>query len=118
MDKDAVFTRLSLLTEDDRTALLETLAADAVRMVEQRMTCTQEEAQQHADALTAAAAAFAAYQLALIDAAGSPDSLTTGSVRAEYTTNCMRALEYYKQCAAAVSGLLSDESFCFCGVQP
>ena len=104
MDRDAVLARLMLLTEDDRTALLETLAGDAARMVEARLRCTEAEAAANAEALTAAAAAYAAYQLALVDASCAPDSLTAGDVRAEYKNNCARALDYYKTCAAAVAG--------------
>lgn len=117
MDRDAVFARLCLITQDDRTALLETLATDAVRAVEQRLTCTPETALQNADALAAVAAAMAAYQLALLDAAGAPDSLTAGNVRAEYKNNCARAFDYYRACTRAVSGLLSDDSFYFGGVR-
>ena len=86
MDRDAVLARLMLLTEDDRTSRLETLAGDAARMVEARLRCTEAEAAANAEALTAAAAAYAAYQLALVDASCAPDSLTAGDVRAEYKT--------------------------------
>lgn len=117
MDRDAVLARLMLLTEDDRTALLETLAGDAARMVEARLRCTEAAAAANAEALTAAAAAYAAYQLALVDASCAPDSLTAGDVRAEYKNNCARALDYYKTCAAAVAGLLDDADFYFGGVR-
>lgn len=117
MDRDAVLARLMLLTEDDRTSLLETLAGDAMRMVEARLRCTEAEAAANAEALTAAAAAYAAYQLALVDASCAPDSLTAGDVRAEYKNNCARALDYYKTCAAAVAGLLDDADFYFGGVR-
>ena len=52
MDRDAVLARLMLLTEDDRTSLLETLAGDAARMVEARLRCTEAEAAANAEALT------------------------------------------------------------------
>ena len=57
MDGDAVLARLVLLTEDDRTALLETLAGDAVRVLESRLHCTEAEKAAQAQALEAAAAA-------------------------------------------------------------
>ncbi len=56
MDGDAVLARLVLLTEDDRTALLETLAGDAVRVLESRLHCTEAEKAAQAQALEAAAA--------------------------------------------------------------
>ncbi len=117
MDRDAVLARLMLLTEDDRTSLLETLAGDAARMVEARLRCTEAEAAANAEALTAAAAAQAGGQHAGGAAAGAPAPLTAGDVRAEYKNNCARALDYYKTCAAAVAGLLDDADFYFGGVR-
>ena len=67
MDRDAVLARLMLLTEDDRTSLLETLAGDAARMVEARLRCTEAEAAANAEALTAAAAAGCGAEISLAD---------------------------------------------------
>ena len=103
MDRDAVLARLMLLTEDDRTALLETLAGDAARMVEARLRCTEAEAAANAEALTAAAAAYAAYQLALVDASCAPDSLTAGDVRAETMLHFLAAREIYLSSGSACS---------------
>lgn len=117
MDEQQVLERLQLLTEDDRSGLLSVLCADAVRMLSGRLRCTAEEAEANAPALCAAAAAYAAYLLTLLDEALSPDSMTAGEVRAEFKNGSARALAYYRTCEAAVAPLLRDEGFYFGGVR-
>ena len=58
-----VLERLKLLTNDDREDLLLMLSGDAVQRLKARLCCTVEEENAHEEALCAAAAAQAAYQL-------------------------------------------------------
>lgn len=113
MEIQRILDRVKIMTGDDRDTLLVVLCTDAVRMLEDRLCCTAEEKQKHAEALAAAAAAEVLLQLVLIDAAQSPDRLTAGSVRAEFNAACDRAEAYRKSCMRAVSHLLRDDSFFF-----
>lgn len=117
MKLEAVLDRLCILTQDDREELLLLLSMDAVRMLEGRLSCDETEKEAHEDALCAAAAAYAAYQLALVDESSSPDSVTAGEVRAEFKTGSARARAYYEQCLRGLSGILRDEAFYFGGVR-
>lgn len=117
MEIQRILDRVQILTGDDRESLLVVLCTDAARMLEDRLCCTAEEKQLNADALTAAAAAEVMLQLALIDAAQSPDRLTAGSLRAEFNEACNRAEAYRANCLRAVSHLLRDDSFFFGGVK-
>ena len=116
MDMQKILERVKLITGDDRELLLTALCVDALRETESRLNCTEEEKEANADALCAAAAALAVYRLVLLDAAQSPDSMTTGSVRAEYRYNCAQAEAYLRECLRAVSSLMQDNSFFFGGV--
>ncbi|MGN0478862.1 MAG: hypothetical protein ACI4GO_05480 [Hominenteromicrobium sp.] len=117
MKLETVQNRLRLLTDDDRAELLTLLASDAVRMLSERVAGTAEELAEKEDALCAAAAAYAAYQLALLDEAQSPDSVTAGEVRAEFKTGSEKAQAYYRQCMRELSGILRDDAFYFGGVR-
>lgn len=116
MRMQTVLDRLKLLTEDDREELLYLLCGDAVRMLEGRLNCEASALAEREDALCAAAAAYAAYQLALIDEAQTPDSVTAGDVRADFKNGSERALAYYRQCRRAVADILRDDDFYFGGV--
>lgn len=118
MELEKVMARVRLMTEDDREALLMTVCSDAIRMLEAKLNCTAEEKMAYEPALCSAAAAQAMYQIALLDAASSPDSITAGDVRAEYKNGSARALEYYRQCMRQVSPILRDDEFFFGGVRP
>lgn len=117
MKLETVLNRLRLLTEDSREELLLLLASDAVGVLSERVIGTAEEITEKEDALCATAAAYAAYQLALLDEAQSPDSVTAGDVRAEYKTGSIKARVYYEQCLRGLSGFLRDDAFYFGGVR-
>ena len=109
-----VLERLKLLTNDDREDLLLMLSGDAVQRLKARLCCTEEEENAHKEALCAAAAAQAAYQLPSANLQTDLRlTLTAGEVRAEFDKGSERALAYAKQCERAVSGLLRDEDFYF-----
>lgn len=117
MEIQRILDRVKILTGDDRESLLVVLCTDAARMLEDRLCCTAEEKRQNAEALIAAAAAEVMLQLALIDAAQTPDPFTAGGLRAEYKTACDRAKAYRENCLRTVSHLLQDDSFFFGGVK-
>ena len=118
MDLKKVLARVKVITGDERDTLLLTLCGDAVRELKKRLTCDGETCRKFEDDLCAAAAARAIYQLVLLDGAQSPDSITTGDVRAEYRYNRQQAELYLQQCLRAVSPLLRDDAFWFGGVDP
>ena len=118
MELEKVMERVRLLTEEDREALLMLVCTDAIRKLEGKIRCTAEERAAFEEALCAAAAAEAMYQIALLDEALSPESITAGDVRAEYKKGSSRALEYCRQCMRQVSPILRDDEFYFGGVDP
>ncbi len=118
MNTEEILARVELLTEDDRTSLLQMLSADAARVLQAEITCKEAEQAPYAAALCAAAAAYAAYQLALIDEATSPADITAGNVRASFSKGSERAFAYYQACRRAAAPVLKDETFYFGGVRP
>ena len=116
MKLETVLNRLRLLTDDNREELLLLLASDAVQMLSMRIDPAAEVSDEREGALCAAAAAWAAYQLALLDEAMSPDSVTAGDVRAEFKNGSEKARAYYEQCLRGLSDLLRDDAFYFGGV--
>lgn len=117
MDLQQVLARVHVLTSDSREALLTTLCMDAIRSLESRLTGSETDYAAYAEALCAAAAAEVLYQLALVDAAQAPDSLTAGSLKAEYKSTCAQAEAYRRQCLRALSPILQDDGFYFGGVR-
>lgn len=120
MDAEKVLERLRLLTEDPREELLRQLSEDAAEALGTKLICTEEEAAENEASLTAAAAADAAYRLALLDGAFSPESVTAGDVRADYgSKNTENAKAYRDACFSALSGLglAGDDGFRFRGVR-
>lgn len=113
MDADKVFRRLLLFTQDPREELLLQLSADAAAALSERIAADAKAVAAREEALVTAAAADAAYRLALLDGALSPDSVTAGDVKAEYAGNVRQAEAYRGACFAAVSGLLRDDGFDF-----
>lgn len=117
MELQKIMARVRLMTGDERETLLMALCTDAVRELEDRVCCTEEKLSECAEALNAAAAALAVYRLVLLDAAQSPDSVTAGSVRAEFRYNCAQAKLYLEQCMRAVSKIVRDDAFFFGSVR-
>ena len=120
MDAEMVLERLRLLTEDPREELLRQLSADAAKALEAKLRCTGEEAAKNEASLVTAAAAEAAYRLALLDGAFSPESVTAGDVRTDYgSKNAENAKAYRDACFAALGGLglVEDDGFRFRGVR-
>lgn len=117
MDIKKAVERLKLITGDEREALLHTLCEDAARDIELRLNCEEDERERYAGQLCAATAALALYRLVILDAAQSPDSLTTGSVRAEYRYNQAQAKLYLEQCMRGISAIARDDSFYFGSVR-
>lgn len=117
MELEKVMARVRLMTEEDREALLILVCGDAIRMLEGKLCCTAEEKAAYEPALCAAAAAQAMVQIALLDEASSPDSVTAGDVRAEFKNGSVRAMEYYRQCMKEISPILRDDTFFFGGVR-
>ena len=117
MDLQQVLARVRLMTGDSREALLTTLCMDAIRALESRLIDPKGDHTAYKEALCAAAAAETLYQLALVDAAQAPDSLTAGNLRAEYKTACAQAEAYRRQCFRALSPILREDGFFFGGVR-
>ena len=117
MDLQQVLARVHVLTNDSREALLTTLCMDAIRALESRLIDPKADHTAYKEALCRAAAAEVLYQLALVDAAQAPDSLTAGSLRAEYKTSCAQAEAYRRQCFRALSPILREDGFFFGGVR-
>ena len=112
MDREKILARLTLLTGDPRETLLGQLAGDAAGEIERRLK-PGVSAADHEGVLVAAAAAEAAYRLALLDAALAPDTLSAGDVRAEYGETVRHAAEFRDACFASAAELFSDRSFVF-----